>query len=132
MRTVDGPFKSKTLTSAVEQFDSVSRVILVILETKNKILKARYAPLFQVSFLDNPFVGKRRPSRSFIAWNSRRCCPIIRRSIFDEAGIAYFLGRKRSSVMVRVIALTGAANAPAQSTHPAMPAVVLITNNPDM
>src|SRR5438874_3296445 len=31
--------------------------------------------------------------------------------------------------MVTVIALTGTANAPAQSTHPAMPAVVLIPNN---
>src|ERR1700730_16530403 len=98
MRRVDGPFKLEKLTSAVLQFDSVSRVILVILETKNKILKARYAPFFQISFLNNPFVGKRRPSRSFIAWNGRRRCPIIWRSIFDEAGIAYFLGRKRSSV----------------------------------
>jgi hypothetical protein len=34
--------------------------------------------------------------------------------------------------MVTVIALTGTANAPAQSTHPAMPAVVLIPNNPHL
>src|SRR5437016_976654 len=34
--------------------------------------------------------------------------------------------------MVTVIALTGTANAPAQSTHPAMPAAVLIPNNPHM